>query len=214
MKELEKPGMSEEKEGLYKLQKEDIPNAVSVLVDAFQHDPIWNKIFEHVSWSDPKLSAFFETPIRYCLHYGEVYATSKNLEGIAAWLPGNLAEMSFWRLIRSGAIRSGMKIGFQLGKKMKPVYRPLEEDRSRNMKGRSFIYLQIIGVATAHQRKGFGTKLLEAIIEQSERIGIPLYLETETEINVAIYEKFGFKLIKRIVLPEIKLPMWEMVREA
>jgi ribosomal protein S18 acetylase RimI-like enzyme len=205
--------MRELEEGLYRLQKKDIPQAVSVLADAFRDDPIWNKIFEEVSWSDPKLHAFFETPIRYCLHFGDVCATSKNLEGIAAWIPGNLAKMSFWRLIQSGAIRPAMKIGFKLGKELKPLFAPIQEDRDRNMEGRSFIYLQIIGVAAAHQRKGFGTKLLEPIIAESERIGAPLYLETETEFNVAIYEKFGFKLIKRIVLPEIELPMWEMVRE-
>ena len=41
---------------------------------------------------------------------------------------------------------------------------------------------------------------------------VPLYLETETENNVAMYEKYGFKVVKKTTLPIINLPMWEMVR--
>jgi len=200
-------------ENLYILQKKDIPKAGAILTDAFQNDPVWIKIFEHESKIDQKLHAFYETPIRYCLKYGEVYATSENLEGIAAWVSGDLADMTIWRLIRSGAIRSGMKMGTELAKKMKPVYKLLQEDRKENMKGKSFIYLQIIGVASEFQGQGFGGRLLRVLIEKSEQVGISLYLETETENNVNMYEKFGFKLVKQITLAVINLPMWEMVRE-
>lgn len=198
---------------MYKLQKKDIPKARTVLIDAFQQDPVWNKVFEGESELDEKLYAFYETPIRYCLKYGEVLATSESLEGIAAWVPGNLADMTIWRLILSGAIGSGMKMGASLGKKMKPVYKLLQEDRKKNMMRRAFIYLFIMGVASEHQGKGFGGKLLRALIEKSEQTGIPIYLETETESNVGMYKRFDFKLVKKIALPAINLPMWEMVRE-
>ncbi len=205
--------MSGQIENLYKLQKKDIPKAVAVLTDAFQHDPISQKVFEAETKINQKLAAFYETPIRYSLKYGEVYATSENLEGIAAWLPGDLADMTIWRLIRSGAIRSGMKIGPKLAKKMKPVFKPLHKERKENMKGKSFIYLQIIGVASEFQGQGFGGKLLQALIEKSEQIGIPIYLETEIEKNVKMYERFGFKLVNQITLSLINLPMWELIRE-
>jgi hypothetical protein len=38
-------------------------------------------------------------------------------------------------------------------------------------------------------------------------------LKTETESNVRLYERFGFRTVKTIALPELNLPMWEMVRE-
>ena len=205
--------MSGQIENLYKLQKKDIPKVGGVLADAFQHDPVWKKVFEGESKIDQKFCAFFETPIRYCLKYGEVYAITENLEGIAAWVPGDLADMTFWRVIRSGAIRSGMKMGVKLGKKMKPISRQLKEDRKENMKGKLFVYLLIIGVASQFQGQGIGGKLLRALIEKSERMGIPLYLETELEDNVKMYERFGFKLVKQITLQTINLPMWEMVRD-
>ena len=80
------------------------------------------------------------------------------------------------------------------------------------MSGRSYIYLQVIGVAPVFQGQGFAGKLLRTLIEKSEQTGISLYLETETESNVSMYEHFGFTVIKKIVLPIIDLPMWEMTR--
>jgi len=163
---------------LYKVQRKNILKASAVLADAFQHDPLWNKIFEGESNIDLKFRACFEIPIKFCYKFGEVYATSKNLEGIAAWVPGNISHMTMWRMIRSGAIFPGMKIGAKAGKKMKPIFDPLEKDRKENMKGRFFIYLFIIGVATEFQGQGFAGKLLRALIDKCDKSLIPIYLET------------------------------------
>jgi ribosomal protein S18 acetylase RimI-like enzyme len=80
------------------------------------------------------------------------------------------------------------------------------------MSGRSYIYLQIIGVNPSFQGQGFAGKLLHALIEKCDETGVSLYLETETESNVRMYRHFGFNLIKQIRLPIIDLPMWEMVK--
>lgn len=206
-------------ESLYKVQNRDITKAGVVLADAFQHDPVWVKIFEDVDNMDYK-HAFFESPVRYCLRHGKVYATSEHLEGIAAYVPGNLADMTFWRLIQSGfvgaGIKKGMKFMIEMGKYMKKIetiFKPLEVDRNANMEGRKYVYLMIVGVASEFQEQGFGGKLLKAIIEENEQARIPIYLETETKRNVRMYEKMGFKSINQIILPVIDLPQWEMVRE-
>jgi ribosomal protein S18 acetylase RimI-like enzyme len=81
------------------------------------------------------------------------------------------------------------------------------------MEGKDFLYLQFIGVAHEFQGKGFGGRLLKALIEKSEEAALPVYLETETEENVELYRRFGFSLAKQITLPIVNLPMWEMVRE-
>ena len=203
-------------ESIYKVQKKDIPKAGAVLADAFQHDPLWTKVFEDEAKNDQKMAAWYEGSVRYCLKYGEVYATSEHLEGIAAWVPDDLADMTIWRMVRSGSIISGMKMGMTMARhaqKMRFVFEPLEADRKANMKGRSYVYLMIIGVASEFQGQGFGGKLLGALIEESEHVGVPVYLETETERNVRMYERLGFRLLNQITLPVINLPMWEMVRE-
>ena len=116
---------------LYKVQKRDIKQAREVLADAFQHDPVWNKLFEGEPNIKKRLHAFFETPVRYCMKYGEVYAPSEDLEGIIAWIPGKNADMKTWLMICSGAIGPAMRIGLKIGKKMGTIFKPVIEDRHK-----------------------------------------------------------------------------------
>jgi ribosomal protein S18 acetylase RimI-like enzyme len=196
---------------LYRLQGKDALKAGIVLTDAFRHDPVWREVLAAATTHQQR--GVFETPVRYCLKYGEVYATSDSLEGIITWLPGELADMKMWRLMRSGALRSMLKTGVQLARKLEPVFKPLQDDRTNHMRGLSFIYLPVIGVASEFQGRGFGGRLLKTLIVRSEQAGMPIYLETESESNVRWYTDFGFKVIKQIKLPIINLPMWEMVRQ-
>jgi ribosomal protein S18 acetylase RimI-like enzyme len=196
---------------LYQLQEKDVPNAGAVLTDAFRHDPVWREVLAQAT-PDQKCGVF-ETPVRYCLKYGEVYATSEKLEGLITWVPGELADMTVWRLIRSGALRSMLKTGAQLPRRMEPVFKSLQIDRKEHMQGRAFLYLPIIGVASKYQGQGWGGRLLRALIVRSEQAEVPVYLETESESNVRWYAGFGFELIKQTKLPSINLPMWEMVRK-
>ena len=198
---------------LYRVQKGDIIRAGKVLADAFQQDPLWNKIYEGESDIEKRFRAHFEVPVRHCLKYGEVYAPSKDLEGVIAWVPGKYADMTAWSIIRSGAVGAAIRMGSNASKKMGPVFKPVTEDRHVHMARSTYLYLLVIGVATKLQGKGFGRKLIGAAIEKSEREGLQLYLETELEENVKMYEHFGFRLLKRITLPIVDLPMWEMVRK-
>ena len=128
-------------ENLYKVQKKDIPQAGVVLADAFQYDRVWGMFFRDEATLDQK-GTLFESPIKYCLKYGEVYATSEHLEGIAGWVPGDLADMTIWRLVQSGAIISGMKAMracTKLAQKQGRIFKPLEAARKANMMGREYV---------------------------------------------------------------------------
>lgn len=207
--------MSRQLDNLYKVKKKDAPQAGIVLAHAFQDDPVWKMFFKAGTGIDQR-GVMFESPIRYGLRYGAVYAPSEQLEGIAIWFPGELADMTIWRLIRSRAIFAGlkaMKVCNSLVRKQAQIFKPLQADRKAHMKGRPYIYLMIIGVAPEFQGQGLGGKLLGALIEESERAGLPIYVETELEMHVSMYEKLGFRVLNWLTLPVINLPMCEMVRE-
>ena len=209
--------MSDERYDIYPVQKRDARGAAAVLADAFQHDPIWSTILRDAT---PEQRAIvFESPVRYAVKYGEIVAPSENLEGIAAWMPGDLADMTPWRLLRSGAMWAGLRLGLagirmgaDMARKMIPIFSPMEADRKEHMRGKPYIYLQIIGVAAAYQGQGYGGRMLRALIQKSEQTGLPLYLETGTGDNVRMYQRFGFRVVNEILLPIIDLPMWEMTR--
>ena len=198
-------------ESLYRLKKNDLTRAGEVLTEAFQDDPVFNAIFGKATLQ--QRHAFYASPVQYSLKYGQVAAPSPQIEGVAAWVPGKYAMMSLLRLILSGAFFTGMQMGMDISQRMAKVFKPIDQDREAYMRGRAYLYLMMIGVAPPYQGQGFGRQLLQGVIDESQASGLPIYLETETEENVSIYEHFGFKVVDRVSLPLIDLPMWEMIRE-
>ena len=193
---------------LYRLTSKDYSKACEVLGLAFQEDPIWKAILK----DDPdKFSKVFGVPLKYSLKYGVVYASSPNLEGIAAWVPSDYVKSTFFRLLMSGALWSAMKLGRKIGKLIQEVFEIITEDRETNMKG-TYLYLYVIGVGPDHQGKGIGSHLINSMLSNIPP-EIPIYLETETERNVRLYERLGFKILKKIMVPSLQLPMWEMLHD-
>ena len=193
---------------LYQLTSKDFSKACNILGEAFREDPIWSAILKD---EPEKFSIVFEVPLKHSLKYGKVFCSSPNLEGIAAWLPSNKVNMNIFQLIRSGALFSALKLGNLIGKKIRDVFRMIIEDRDSNMKV-PYIYLYAIGVSPEHQGKGIGSNLINKMMDHLPP-ELPIYLETETEQNVKLYEKLGFRVMKEITVPTLELPMWEMIHD-
>ena len=192
---------------LLKIQKRDLKNAVDVLTDAFSKESMWKEVFN----DEEKNRILTEVMVRFCLKYGSVYATSENFEGIMALAPHD-KEMTTWTIVRSGAFFLSMKIADE-AKKMEVLNSAVEEAKKSLNLG-SHIHLLMMGVAQEFQGKGFGGKLLRALIEKAKAEKKSIYLETQKENNVKLYEKYGFSVKKKIILPEpLNLPMWLMVRQ-
>lgn len=207
-------GAEAEMERLRPLRKEEVGRAAAMLADAFRADPVWNAVVRDEADPHARMRRLFETPLRYCLKHGRVWTTGDALEGVLAWVPGERADMTVWRLLLSGAWTSGMGIGPRMGVRLNRVFGLLQKDRRTTMDGVPYVYLQVIGVAPKHQGKGHGGRLIRALLKECERQGRALYLETETEANVRMYERFGLCLIRRVTVPVVDLPMWEMVGDA
>jgi GNAT superfamily N-acetyltransferase len=192
---------------LYKIQKKDLMNAVNVLTNAFSEESMWKEVFNN----EDKNRVLTEVMVRFCLKYGNVLSTSDNLEGVMAIAPHD-KDMTALRIIRSGAFSLSMKIASE-AKIMKVLTNAIEEAKKSLNLG-PYIHLLIMGVSQEFQGKGFGGKILRALIEKAETERKPIYLETQKEENVSLYEKYGFSVKKKIILPEpLNLPMWLMVRD-
>lgn len=193
---------------LYQLTHNDFAPACVILGQAFQEDPIWKEILKN---DLEKFSILFGVPLKYTLKYGRVYGSSSKLEGIAAWLHSDHMDMNFFRSIRSGAFMSALKLGRKIGKLIGEVFDIIVKDRESHMKG-SYVYLYVIGVSPDHQNQGIGSKLINIMLDCLSP-DLPIYLETETERNVRFYERLGFKVLKKITVPALGLPMWEMLHD-
>lgn len=184
-----------------------------MLADALRDDPLRNEIYESDTDIERKLRAHFVMLVRYCLRYGEVYASSGDLEGAVAWMLGKYADTTAWRIVSRGAVVTVIVIGLKAANKMRLAFKSVIEDRHQHMAGSLYLYLRVVAVASKFQGNGFGSKLIGAAIKKSERAGLILYAGIETEENAKTYEHFGFRVLRRTTLPIVGLPMWTMVRE-
>ncbi|MEH2182617.1 GNAT family N-acetyltransferase [Nostoc sp.] len=75
-------------------------------------------------------------------------------------------------------------------------------------------YLAILGVEPKHQRKGYGSALIQNILQECDRTQTPAYLESTNLSNVHFYEQHGFEAIGTIqagisptLFPMIRQPL-------
>lgn len=71
-------------------------------------------------------------------------------------------------------------------------------------------HLGPLAVDPLHQRRGIGTRLLEAALAHIDAASGTAYLETDTEANTAFYERFGFVTIATARV--VGVPSWFMQR--
>jgi ribosomal protein S18 acetylase RimI-like enzyme len=148
-----------------------------------------------------------------CLKYGEVYASSEKLEGVAAWLPPGKAPSGGWQIMRSVPLSILFRFGRQGAGRLR-AYGRYVDNLHRKLVPYPHWYLQIIGVAPAYQGQGFSSRLVRPVLERIDRERMPCFLETNTEKNVAIYRRFGFEVVSEDKIPRTEVTSFAMLRKA
>ena len=74
-------------------------------------------------------------------------------------------------------------------------------------------YLATLGVEPDHQGRGYGSRLLDAVLPRTDEAGIPTYLETDKERNLAYYARYRFTEMDKIFPAAGAPPTWTMWRE-
>jgi GNAT superfamily N-acetyltransferase len=204
--------MSVDLNTICRLKRTQVTPAVAMLDRAFKDYSLNAGLFSDASGEEGKTPSSFLPLIRYGLKFGEVYATSSNLEGVAVWLPSDKVKRTLWRKIRSGDFSM-----FSLrAKKMRSRLAAfLEYSNSVHRRWAPFphLYLQLLGVDPVHQGKGYGSVLMKFMFERIDKSRLPCYLETHAAENVPIYERHGFRVVEEGTVPGSQVKAWAMLRE-
>jgi len=147
-----------------------------------------------------------------CLKYGEAYASSAKMEGVAAWLPPGKTPFGGWQIIRSVPLSVLFRFGRQGASRMQAYGRYID-NMHRKLVPYPHWYLQIIGVDPAYQGQGFSSQLVRPILERIDREHLPCFLETNTEKNVAIYRRFKFEVVSEDKIPGTEVTSFAMLRK-
>jgi len=194
--------------------RDDLAACAEVLARAFSVDPMYEALLGDAAARHTAIARMFRGVLTHAARYGEAWTTRRRW-GVAAWMVPGQTEVTFWQMVRTGfALPRGMG-GFpkEARRTFMTVFGELDRERRKLMQ-RPHWYLMAIGVRPDRQGHGVGSALLEAVLPRADAEGVGIYLETQTERNVAFYQRRGFEVLKKTYVPELGIPLWSMAREA
>lgn len=204
--------MTTEFDNLLRLEKSQLKPAAQMLARAFTDDPFSAYLFPNEEEREKKLPHTHNNLLRFGMLYGEVYSTSSELEGIAAWIPPGNFKITVWRAIRSSGLSLIFRMGYKTlkrlsyyGRHVSPLHKRLDEFNPW--------YLSILAVDPAFQGKDYASRLFKPMLDRFDSTNQYCFLETNKEKNVPMYEHFGFKLVEELAIPDTELTTWMMLRK-
>jgi ribosomal protein S18 acetylase RimI-like enzyme len=186
----------------------DAPRLAQALASAFQDDPVITWIFPDQQRRRDVLPAFMK--FRLCnlaFPHDQVWMTAGGAAA-AVWLP----PPGRWQLSRSQRLRLLPPLVRFFGLRTASVLGALERMEAQHPRDPSHWYLFIFGTEPAAQGQGLGSALLAQMLARVDADGMPAYLESSNERNLALYGRHGFEVTSEMAIPGGPR-IWPMWRE-
>ena len=183
----------------------ELHGVINTLALAFQDDPAFAWILPDPDLRRARLPSIFNFLAREDIIAGSMLH-SVNMEVATLWrAPGRHKDAPMGALRTSltylALLRTATARGDAVGKSM----------AEHHPAGRHH-YLRFAGVLPQMQGKGWGGVAIRAGIERAEADGVPIYLETATQSNVGLYQRFGFNVTAQWDVPGGGPHFWAMMR--
>lgn len=189
-----------------RLAEGDIEAVADTLARAFDDDPVSTYLFPSDGRRARGLRRFFRLQLRRTyLVRGEPWVTD-DLAAAALWMPPDApkpAGSELWHQLPMIPI-----LGHRLGAALQLV-QMIEAKHPRQ----PHYYLGTLGTDPARQGTGLGSSVLGPPLARCDAEGIPAYLESSKEKNLAFYHRHGFEVTGEVALPNGKVRLWLMWRE-
>ena len=195
-----------------RLTQSSLAAAAEVFTRAFAEDPFIKQLYPNIETRQRCFATTTNCVLRYGLAYGEVHASSQELEGIAVWFPPAHTTPSMLDMLRFGFFGLPFSVGLRSFRRLWAYVILAEQMRERHVRSPHW-YLQLLGVDPVHHGCGYGSHLLRHMLARLDREGVPCCLDTENEKNVAMYEHFGFRVRESGKIPGTQCGIWLMTRD-
>jgi len=195
--------------GVRLLERPDLRGVVPALARAFFPDPLFGFFARSPRHEYDLLPAVFQAFCRDAVHAGEIWAAQAGSRtvGAAVWLPPGAMPRPARREValnlRAARVLAGARnrvAGFKLLDAVDKVHPP-----------EPHWYLFLLGTDPSVQGRGIGGRLLAPVLARCDAEGLPAYLETQKESNLAFYGRHGFELTKLLEVGGAP-PIWTMTR--
>jgi len=176
---------------MQRIGPEQIEAAARTLALAFHDDPILKMVAPDEAKRAAIAPWFFTTALKMLIPEKQVWA-NEDTSAVAGWLPPGATDISTVRVMRAGMAMLPFKVGprralrlMQLLSKAEPLHKAV---------GGPHWFLATIGTRPDRQGHGLGSALMKIGTDQADAAGLPCYLETMTDEDVAYYSKRGFEV--------------------
>jgi ribosomal protein S18 acetylase RimI-like enzyme len=205
--------MTTDLKSLIRLTKAQIKPTTEMLARAFQNDPMFTYWIPNATERKNKSHFVLEAIVRFGVLYGEVYATSHNLEGVVSWVPSERADFTTWKMIRCGYLSVLLRLGRKVVSRIMSYGDYVSLMKKRHAPFRHW-YLMLIGVDPSYQGRGYASALLKPMLALIDPERMPCYVDTANEKDVSIYKHFGFDVVEEGTIPKTNTIVWAMSRES
>lgn len=184
--------------------REDFGPLAQVLARAFYDDPVTAWFYPNAGRRLVQGRRFFAIRLRQLAGHGLLYTTDDRA-GAALWAPPGR-----WREDLLQSLRMLPMLPAMLPR-IRRCARAVREIERRHPTAPHY-YLSVLGTDPGQQGEGIGSALLAPVLRRCDASGMPAYLESSKEANLAFYAGHGFAVTQRIELPDGP-PLWLMWRE-
>lgn len=185
-----------------RLGETHIESAAAQLFRAFENYPVFVYVYPDDSERKDRLPHFFKSMVHKGLLRGEVYASSPAMEGVTVWLPPGIP----------GGLSKAFEVDREAFDRFAYYGKGVYGVRQKHAPDPHW-FLELIGVVPEFQGKGFGGRLLTPMLDRLDQESLPCYLDTEVEKNVAVYQRYGFRVLDDMIVPGTEVRSWGMLRE-
>ena len=194
------------------LDSNHLKEAAAVLAASFFNYPMFQFYFPDIKRRTRYLPWYFRNILRTALRYGDAF-TTPHIDGVIFALPPGHTKITTWEYIQNGFLLTPVYLGIRNYDRSMECENFVADTHEKLMGNRLHYYLWGLAVDPAQKASGIGAALMRPVLDKADVENVPVYLETHDEKNVSYYQKFGFKLMRSMIIPKYELPFWCMVRE-
>jgi ribosomal protein S18 acetylase RimI-like enzyme len=186
--------------------------ALATVLAAFATDPLLRWVWPGQERYDGCAPTFFGLLLDLRIEAGEVwvaqpeYSEDTAIGSVAMWdPPGGLylpAAAERWARVHAGFTAAE-----------RAAWAHYDDALGVPASAGAHWYLGVLATDPARQGTGLGRAVATPMLAAADRAGLPAYLETASDTNVAIYRRLGFEVAREVDLPDGGPRCWLMRRD-
>ena len=199
-----------EKAGLYIVQKKDINRLAEVAADAYRDYPLHNWLTKG-KYDEKASKLIMQISLKTMTEDAIIYADSEEINGFAVWIPFGFSGSKTMPFLCNGGVKLIFHSGFGIIGRLL-TYENYAMNLKKEFTDNYDWYLYNLSIKKDAQGKGIASKLMRPMLQFCDDERMVAYLETNKDVNVGLYQHYGFELKKEELIPKSPVTHYAMVR--